>query len=116
MIDEKQPLQHDMKDYGKPAAKLKLELLQKLEPQDPLDIPCCLNNSSEKNCFAEEHIMATHKQTAGLNTSTKAIISSSDMMFSQLPKEIAMEVKYPQQDEGIHWEPPDLRRSVLPQE
>ena len=116
VIDEKQPLQHDMKDYRKPGAKLKLELLHKLEPPDPLDIPRSVNNSTAKNCFTEERIMASHIPTTGLNTSTKAMISSSDMMFSQLPIEIAMEVKYPRQDEAIHWELPDLRRSVLPLE
>ena len=59
--------------------------------------------------------MATHIQTTGLNTSTKAMIPKSEIC-SKILTEIAMDIEYPQLNEAIHWEPPDFRGSVLAQE
>ena len=122
VIDEKHLLQVNDMTEGKPGVMLQLDLLPKFEPPDPPHIPSCFKiieriteNITEKDCVAKEHLKATHTQTTGLNTSTKAMRPKSDIC-SKIPTEMKMEIEYPQQNEAIHWEPPDFRGSVLSQE
>ena len=119
LIDEKRSLQDTViADIEKPGTYSRIESSQILEHPDPPDSTFYPNNLREKDCFAEERVMATQLKTTGQTTSTNAMNPMCEI-FAHLKAETAIECEYSQKDETIHWEPPDLRGSKknhLPQE